>query len=196
MSAWDVISTQARAGSSANERNNVPTVCTSRIRSLFAENIQQGIRRTKKSFKEEHEFRRARSSLKRRWGSKEERSQRIGLNLYLSQMKYLFRGDCPSLIGAVLEKDRFRNAIFGKLVSFIGNIEDLSALDAPRIDSVNWKRFASNNNCFFVSGRLPIILGSHKQKKTTRRAPTDPTCFFLSLKKMRWTAHQPRSANK
>ena len=134
--------------------------------------IKQGIRRPKnKSFKEQ-EFRRARKSPKKRSGSKAEISPNMCLNIYLFQIKYSeysFRADCRALIDAALENNRFFFAFFRKLVSFNGNIEYLSVLDAPPIDSVNWKQVAANN-CFFLSGRLPVILVSHKPKMTTRMA--------------------------
>ena len=122
------------------------------------------------SFKEEQEFRRERSCPKRGSGPKEDRSQKMRLTPYLSRIKYLFRTDCPPLIGAVLEKNWLLLAFFRKMVSFNCTIEDLSALHAPLIDSVNWKRVASNNKCFFLSGRPSVILRSHKPKMTTGRA--------------------------
>ena len=49
------------------------------------------------------------------------------------------------------------------------------------------KRVGANNNCFFVSGRLPVIHGSHKPKMTTRRAqpPMIHDSLLSSPKKMR-----------
>ena len=94
---------------------------------------KQGIRRPKNKPFKEQEIRRARSSPKRRSGSKEKSESRF-----------------------------FFFAFFRKLVSFSCIIEDLSTLDAPLIDSVNRKWVAANNNCFIFSGRLSVILTRRK----------------------------------
>ena len=84
------------------------------------------------------------------------------------------------------------------MVSFFCNIEDLSALDAPLIDSINWNRVAANNNSFFVSGSLPIIVGSHKPKMTTVGGDTHIIHHAsFCLRRKCDEAHQTRSsANK
>ena len=83
----------------------------------------------------------------------------------------------------------FFNSFFHKFVSFIWHIEDLSALDAPLIDSINWKRVAANKS-FFVSWRqLGNRWISQAENDHNRRAhPHHTSCFFPSSKKTLWSA--------
>ena len=71
-------------------------------------------------------------------------------------------------------------AFFLKSVSFNCNIEDLSALDVPLIDSVNWKPVAANNSYFFLSARLPVNPWiSQAEKDPKEGTPTHDTCFSV-----------------
>ena len=135
------------------------------------QDTKQGARRTKnKSLEEEHEFRRARSSktLKGDRGPKRRQVRKSGWLFSCLKSNICFLATARWLVQSWRRID-FLNAFLSKLVSFICNIEDLSALHAPLIDSFKIKRAAANNNScsFFVSGLLPITVASHKPKMTS-----------------------------